>query len=490
MAEAVGVSVDLASDAWADKSVNAYLSYITENMHPSNPTSYYQYGQALENLTGYNVVYNDGDKFYLNTPEDSTGGAFYRVECTPTNLGSLSNVMMQWVRYAANNGPEWPNNSSGGGGNVGQGGNFYIVYEAGISSPYVFPDGSTINFDQSSLNNYNTGLSGNNVFILETKGNNNGSTTTYTFQVSKATSNIYISENRAIVYNESQFNGSSQVYQGIVNEFGCPEDGYYKLINGLSVYRYCITNCGIGNAINVPNEPDNTPPSSTPERPTIQWPDITLPSLPDFSITNNYPTTSGDIDFTPITQRLDAINENLEKFYVNFNLYWSDFMQYWDAMGDALDGLDARLWDLSLLSRDVIAWLRNIYDMLGASAGNVQGDIYEINNYYQPEVDEGNTPQQQLDTDITRLKGKFPFSVPWDLYALLQFLQAPAVAPVFTFTLPYMGTLTCDLSILDDVAAVCRWASLFAFGAGLVYKTKDILEYVTGMTIGFGGNNG
>lgn len=226
-------------------------------------------------------------------------------------------------------------------------------------------------------------------------------------------------------------------------------------------------------------EQDDTPPDPTQPRQPIDWPDITLPSLPDFTITNNYTTTSGDIDWYPVTSRLDAINANLELFYDSFNSYRADLLEFWDSLGAALDGFDARFFRMSEQLREVIQWLRNIYDMLAASSGRVAGDMYEINNYYTPTLDGGNTPQQQLNADASRLKGKFPFSVPWDLYALLQFLEAPRAAPVFTFTLPLMGTLTCDLSVLDDVAAVCRWGSLFAFGAGLVYKTKDLIGYVS-----------
>lgn len=135
-----------------------------------------------------------------------------------------------------------------------------------------------------------------------------------------------------------------------------------------------------------------------------------------------------------------------------------------------LSGLMEQLaGDHEELMTDLQAIYVRLLDILEAIEG--------LENEYQPDIPEGVTPQEQMDNDLSRLRTKFPFSIPWDLLALLEFLKAPPEALVFDWPVPMMGDVHVDLSVYDGVAAVSRAVSLWCFAFFLFLRTKSIVMY-------------
>ena len=142
LAGALGISLDVQTQAWLDKSKSAYLSYIEQNVSHTltSPNAIYSAGYQLESLTGLDVVYVQDGGLYLNAAPDGAGGAMYGVLVSWGNYSALLNELMRWVRLAVNEGPAWPNVSDGG-TSVGGG-----TAEGPISSPVLLSKVSTDNY--------------------------------------------------------------------------------------------------------------------------------------------------------------------------------------------------------------------------------------------------------------------------------------------------------------------------------------------------------
>lgn len=519
LAETAGVLVDLGADVWQDRSKEAYLQYILDNTNVNEIFSFYRSGQALEDLTGYNVVtYRDG-KYYLNSCDDGSGGAFYEIDVSnPANFAEASKEYAAWLRYAVDNGPEWPIVSSGG--SSGEGGLSGNVITLVANKPDSYSKVQNYEFLPFSRPYCATCQ----ITLAETLGNsiqqsfndgylylyafNNGPNYSYIYMTDKpltAVTKVYTEYDSNIEYVSSLRNDNESTVNGryvMFRQTGTVEDGIWKVSTPSNATLSNITFVS-GNILDIDNiamyitfaasnggetEGNDTPPSSTPERPVIQWPDITLPSLPSFTITNNYPTTASDIDFSPITTRLDAINENLEKFYDSFNLYWSDFMQYWDAMGDALENLQNLSFDANQNLRDIIAWLKNIFYHMGngGSNPNVNVDPETGLRWYEKLLEKllNALPDglQELIATLAQLRAVFPFSIPWDLGLMLTGLAADPVAPVVDLPLPYAPNRTymvhIDCTSWEPAAVMWRRAFVFLFGGWLAWNTKKLLGLV------------
>jgi hypothetical protein len=76
---------------------------------------------------------------------------------------------------------------------------------------------------------------------------------------------------------------------------------------------------------------------------------------------------------------------------------------------------------------------------------------------------------------------KFPFCLPWDLYASLVTLQATAAPP--KFTVPFLHKadwglnldITLDMSQFESVAVVCRWGFSIMWIIGLIFLTRKLI---------------
>lgn len=83
------------------------------------------------------------------------------------------------------------------------------------------------------------------------------------------------------------------------------------------------------------------------------------------------------------------------------------------------------------------------------------------------------------------LRKFFPFCIPWDLYNLFSYLNAPAEAPKFEIPVPAYdnsghltmeNTITVDLSIFDSVALVFRVCIFIIFCLGLILITRSLIR--------------
>lgn len=75
----------------------------------------------------------------------------------------------------------------------------------------------------------------------------------------------------------------------------------------------------------------------------------------------------------------------------------------------------------------------------------------------------------------------FPFCIPYDLYNMLKLFDGTPVAPHFEWPIvvPSLGineTIEIDLSVFDSVAAVLRTLEAIAFGVGLCWATKGLIQ--------------
>lgn len=86
---------------------------------------------------------------------------------------------------------------------------------------------------------------------------------------------------------------------------------------------------------------------------------------------------------------------------------------------------------------------------------------------------------ERFKVDLTMV---FPFCLPFDLVRLLEALSADPVAPSFTipFVVPALGieeTVTLDLSIFDEVAAIFRTGELISFVIVLIFVTRKVIKW-------------
>ena len=267
------------------------------------------------------------------------------------------------------------------------------------------------------------------------------------------------------------------------------------------LYAYSLVGAGGGGGGGTTPEPDPTP--VQPVNPT--GPTITGPTINVNTGGNNSSTTTADL--TPILEMLRiingnviVINDNLTAFSDWFGDAWGDYvdwLQLWfERFGLSLDNIYAQQ---ELVGQNIVSELREIEDVLwyifykpdpeyptpaAYDDSAVLAKLQEIIDYlggfetdYEPDIDDGNTAGEQLAADVSSLKTKFPFCMPFELHALLALLQAPMEIPVFTVTLPMWGTLTFDMAQWSDSLAICRACSILWVIGGLFTLTSKMISY-------------
>lgn len=88
-------------------------------------------------------------------------------------------------------------------------------------------------------------------------------------------------------------------------------------------------------------------------------------------------------------------------------------------------------------------------------------------------------PDLNIDWSINGLGDKFPFSIPFDMVALITALSAEPEAPAFEGTIDFGFTTwdyDIDLSEFDSVASACRIAELILLVFGLILITRQIIK--------------
>ena len=264
---------------------------------------------------------------------------------------------------------------------------------------------------------------------------------------------------------QTQNKSSAGVYNdGIVYRWNtAPSGSGSTQSTTLSLYQGWVSGAIQGGGGTV--EPSNPVYPNYPQPTVPQQPNVTYnnPTYNSYTINETTTTTT---DLTPILNAIRILNDNVQTGF--------------DNMAESLDThFDNLHRMLEAWFTDFSNWLELIYEELQQvnrylegiyfnTSGNDEAPIY-------PDLDDGNTIEQQTDVNLELLKKKFPTSIPWDLYGILTLLETAPVAP--SFTLPVVMTeytITIDLSDFSPMAAVSRRMSVLLFAVGLLMNTKRI----------------
>lgn len=137
---------------------------------------------------------------------------------------------------------------------------------------------------------------------------------------------------------------------------------------------------------------------------------------------------------------------------------------------------------LSADMSDTNGLLKDIKGLLGTLiAVQAVGDVADL--LADTVGDKINDYADNLKSAVTEvadaLQDVFPFSIPWDLMAILALFSAEAQAPVFDIpvNIPQLGvehTIHVDLSDFESVSVICRAFLSVSFAVGLMYLTIRI----------------
>ena len=154
----------------------------------------------------------------------------------------------------------------------------------------------------------------------------------------------------------------------------------------------------------------------------------------------------------------------------------------------------------------VVAWLKKIYAKLGGGSPvnpkpvDPVSDPFDFgkwltelwNTFIADLIAIGAEGLASILDDLQQLTQKFPFSIPWDIAAMLALLVAQPQTPVIQWPMfTYDGTVhivqtTIDLTPYNNYVEPVRVMIKIGFAAVLAWKTKDMMEL---LTLARGGNN-
>lgn len=293
----------------------------------------------------------------------------------------------------------------------------------------------------------------------------------------------------------------------------------------------------------VPTEPD-------PDPPYYYTPPTPDPPSPDPPYEPIEPTGTSPTDYTPwlraillalggissdmathcqhlqaqmkaqATRIIQGINNQLVNLGTSINGVIGDWAKWLgECWGEGLNTLTDNLYDLFHWLADqfdftysgdpyddsgIIGWLRRIYNRLGNG-----GDP----KHYAPTIlDPGSEGEEEpfdfwawlleriaailggvlggatdaVSTLLEGIRGKFPFSIPWDLLAFLGMLSGDRAIPVFTFTIPAIQgwwddvPIRVDLTPYDSAAQACRTMVLIWWAFILAMKSTWMINDVLG----------
>ena len=280
----------------------------------------------------------------------------------------------------------------------------------------------------------------------------------------------------------------------------------------------------------VPDPPTDDPiqqPTDTPIQPPNVWMPIAGTTDPTFTV-----DLQGILDaMAAHCQHIrDNLDGNFAQLYNNMTDYWSrkytnlkqfldgQFGYIGDMIVDKTDDLMDYLQDLfewlaeqfdwsvsgtGYNDNTVVSWLRKIYNRLGGGTTirppdpvvDPKGIGDWLNQLLQNLVLDllaiGQDVLADLVESFRELITKFPFSIPWDIAAILALLVAEPLAPVieipqYTYTgltLVQVGTYRLDLSQWNSVMDIVRPMETILFAGWLAFKTdffKGLLEMTKG----------
>lgn len=175
--------------------------------------------------------------------------------------------------------------------------------------------------------------------------------------------------------------------------------------------------------------------------------------------------------FTWLGEQLNyEVNVSQDSYDDSSVLYW--LKRIWSKMGD---GISTRPVDPVVDPIGVGDWLGTLWDNLLTALRDL-----------------GVTLLDDVGDGLQGLVSKFPFSVPWDIAALLALLAADPVTPEFSIPcyalsgsqIVQVGSYVIDLDYLDAVMGGVRLMEKIGFVFLLMYRTKDFMELLEGV-VGF-----
>lgn len=401
-----------------------------------------------------------------------------------------------------------------GGDDGGSGG------ESGLSGSYIYLTNAVGNVRKGEYSYESTSYqsaSGYNVRLLLSQTqinyleNNNLSYRAYVY-------NIGNNSSRNIALNAYIVVSSDTITENITENSGNPVPYYYLSVTNLSGYYFkntsyinangptvdndgyvtismenqsltgnssmSVTNAtaywSMGSSGGGSSQPEGGPvPEPTPTQPQV-------PSGPTFSPTINIDNgSSGTVDLSPITERLDVMNQNFIDFAESFHEYW----EWWADMMTDLDG------QLKRMASDINTWLQMIYNKMrsGNSPNPVtQPDGWDewfgklLDELVDRLLDMLPLGAAELLAELARLRAVFPFSIPWDIGLMLGLLRAEPVTPVFDIPFPYawangaavQANVHIDLTPWDGVAYGIRRMLFMISALGLALNTKKLFRNV------------
>lgn len=175
-----------------------------------------------------------------------------------------------------------------------------------------------------------------------------------------------------------------------------------------------------------------------------------------------------------MSKDIDSILTYLKKMYKRMDDFYDDMTK--DALKGIQKSLDTLNSSIKSIGKDVstiktltevdtlIDTLNTLIDDDGGSGGSVSVLT---------------TLSTEVSATLEVAKGKFPFSVPWDVYYVLASLAAEPEAPVFDMVLdlPQFNIheeFTADLSIFSEVSSVCRGLQSLLFVLYLASLTRKM----------------
>lgn len=236
-----------------------------------------------------------------------------------------------------------------------------------------------------------------------------------------------------------------------------------------------------------------------PETPTAPTEPTVTPTQPTIVQYQPNDTTTTTADLTPILEAIRILNDNLVSGFANMQSEietccanmrdmlggWYSYLGEWASVisGQIAEWNDLILQELRIANE----WFDAIYNKITGGGGSIPDATLDDGGYWDWLDDLagavlGNLPEAatELLDAFTGLRGLFPFSIPWDLGALLLLFVSSPVTPVFSLPVPYSASgvsmVTVDLSGWDGVMAAVRSIELVAFAAGLALKTRAMLK--------------
>ena len=319
------------------------------------------------------------------------------------------------------------------------------------------------------------------------------------------------------LYWTSYSSGSGTIY---ANSSSPSAIYYYNTFNGV-VGGGPDDGVGEGGPIPDPdpvNPPDPEPvtpvPDPEPVDPGDNWTNI---------VNNTYNVTQTDVDLQPVIDAISVVNQSIQQANRNLNTiddnlktgfqaiasqfdawgnWWSETWNnytswqggWWSWLNQTLEGMRI---EFAEYANDITVWLSMIYNKIGSSVtirnpnvgdNEETGDL--LDNFFEWLASLIEKLVQLITGDLSGavrtfgdLKTRFPFSIPWDLYALLVLFSHSPVTPVFDIPFSYVGQnwtvytqyVHIDLSDFDYIAEAFRWCSLALFSLALAWKTPYMI---------------